>query len=178
MYDRGTGHSYLLFKNNTSSYITVGYASVAPGSNVSIGLWTTSTIGSMIGSSSSLTNLTDGVIYDYESCIYNVTEFTTNEKYVTSVISSSTLSSLSSKIIEKNNDYNLVTYNCATFATELWNIATGTSYWTGWFRSPGNVLHEIETDYTSTYHTGTGDLTIKNHFRKYQGYNNYTVYTL
>ena len=68
----------------------------------------------------------------------------TNARNYSVTLTTEKLNKISEKISNKNNDYSLITYNCATFATELWNIATGKSWWTGWFRTPSNIRDDIK----------------------------------
>lgn len=181
---RDTGHAYFVFKNLSSSSVYVGYYLLSPNQTVSVGLWHNGGSGSSSSSSSNNSSsggssssqqanfFNQGVLYNYESCIYNVSEFTSNERYLRKTISLSKLSQMSIVIKNKNSDYNVMTYNCATFATELWNIADDKTYWTGWFRTPYNIWHEIGVDY-SPYYEGSGYLSTSS---TYIYYTNATLY--
>ena len=159
----GAGHAYCIFTNNTSQYQQIGYYTVAPGENVSVGLWSSSAISESSSSSSSNIVSHSGVFYDYESVFYTSKETSTDEVYVSYQLDASRLGAVSDFIKSKNDIYNLTTYNCATFACDLWNHVSGSNYYTGWFRAPRQLRDDIIRDYPD-YQTGTGSLTAKTEF--------------
>lgn len=142
----GLGHSYVIIKNLTSYSINVGYYTLSPNNQVSVGLWTSGALGSSSNSSSSLQKH-NGVIYNYERYHYYYLEKPVDDIYAKTTISNSKLNEVSNIIKDKNDTYNAITYNCATFSTELWNKADNKSYWTGWFRAPDNVIADIKGGY-------------------------------
>lgn len=169
----GIGHSFVVVRNNTSSSINVGYYSLKPNSYVSVGLWTSSSIGS--SSNSSSTGSINGVLYDYESAFYTYMERPVDELYVSKKITKNTLNTVSNLLKEKNDDYNLMTYNCATFSTHVWNEAMGTTFWTGWFRQPSNVVDDIKGNYKGEYVYNNYALTRAYNFYHYNKKNNTMV---
>lgn len=65
------------------------------------------------------------------------------------------LSKINERINEKNDDYNLISYNCSTFATDIWNIATEKRWYTACFLTPTNVMDDIKKDYPDYTHDNT-----------------------
>ena len=163
----GAGHAYCIFINNTSHYQNIGYFSVAPGQNVSVGLWTNEAIYGSVASSNSNIVAHDGVYYDYESAYYTQIEGSTDEVYVSYDLNVDNLADVSSFIKSKNDIYDLISYNCATFACDLWNHVTGTNYYTGWFRAPRQLRDDIIRDYPNEYKRGSGSLVTKTKFAIY-----------
>jgi len=161
----------IVFSQITHLTQYVGYFPISPQKNVSIGLWTSSVIGSSISSSSSSDNNQisnhSGIFYDYESVYYTSVENTLDEVYVGKNISVSKLVSVTDFIKGKNDVYNLLSYNCATFACDLWNHVADTNYWTGWFRAPRQLRDDIKRDYPDSYRKGSGSLTTKKIFAIY-----------
>jgi hypothetical protein len=161
----GVGHSYVVIKNHTSSSLTVGHCLLSPNNSVSVGLWVLSSSSSSSGSSQSSGGYSHrGVVYNLERCKYTIEQRPCDEVYVVTTLSSSTLNSISQKILDKNDDYNLTTYNCATFSTEIWNLATGSTYWTGWFRTPANVRNQITNEFSEYYSSNYSLATANNFF--------------
>lgn len=165
----GAGHAYCVFHNNYSYAINVGYYYLPAGDSVSIGLWTDGAVGSSSRSKTkSLCSYShSGVLYNYERCFYTRYERPKDDIYVTKSISLSKLSGVSALIKSKNDTYNVITYNCATFATDVWNHVADTSYYTGWFRAPINIRNEIISDYSNEYFSGNYSLSVAYSFSYY-----------
>lgn len=171
---KGLGHSYVIVKNFTPSSVNVGYFSLSAYDQVSVGLWTAGVWGSSsIGSSGSSgsssdssSNKHDGVLYNYERYFFYYKEKPVDDIYAKVTIDNNKLSEISQIIKDKNNTYNLMTYNCATFSTEIWNKAANKSFWTGWFRTPDYVIADIKGNYT--YYNGNY-LTPSQTFSYYNG---------
>ena len=171
----GAGHSFVIIYNNTSSNITVGYYTLSPNDCVSVGLWQkgagggSSSGGSSGNSSSGSSSGADynGIYYNKELYYYNFEETMIEpERYETN-ISTSTLAQISNKIIAKNGTYSLITYNCAHFATEIWNMVDSSANWyTGWFRGPKALRTDIKNKYNG-YTSTSSSLEQKTSFRHY-----------
>lgn len=161
----GLGHSFVKITNNSSSSINVGYYTLPSDQYVTIGLWTSDAAGG--GSSSSKnasialvddsSNFKQGVLYNEERYVYTKVAEMEDDVYAKMTLSTSDLSTLSIILKNANSKYNVITYNCATFTTEIWNKLNSTSYWTGWFRKPTNVKDDITYNYT--YYNGNDSLT-------------------
>lgn len=149
----GAGHSFIQVFNNTSSTIRVGYYYLGSHDFVSVGLWDSGVGGgssSSGGSSgnSSASNAYKGVYYNREEYYYNNVENMANDCSYEVVINNEKLNNISKLIREKNDSYDLTTYNCSNFSTDLWNIADNRSWWSGWFRSPYYVMKDIKGAYS------------------------------
>lgn len=142
----GSGHCYLTFESMSPSPKQIGYWTLSPYSKLTVGLWSTSGIGSSIVSGNENNSLHSGIIYGYESCFYNYYEQIQNQVLLKRTISDAKLSSVSSLIQQKNNTYSLVFYNCATFACDVWNTAFDEDFPTTWFLQPQAVMDTIENE--------------------------------
>ncbi len=71
----------------------------------------------------------------------------TNNIYTSMTLNNSDITTLTKILKEKNSRYNVITYNCATFTTDIWNQLNGTKYWTGWNQTPSSVMDDID-DYS------------------------------
>lgn len=183
----GLGHAYIVLHNTKSYTITVGNYRLFPNDSVSVGLWTSSGIGSsstsfkFLGSSSSgsssdsssdsLESISlshDGILYNYERLFYTHYERPLESVYLTRFLTQNQLSIISNVINKNNDNYNLVWYNCANFATEIWNsISEEKTYYNGRFRNPGAMYKEITTDFPTEYHNGNYALRPSNYFCYY-----------
>lgn len=146
----GAGHTFIVFYNNTNSSYTIGNYVLHPSNTVSIGLWNKgsgadSSNGSSSGSSSGGLQYA-GVHCNQECYFYNFKENMANAVNIEISVKIEKLSKINEKINEKNDNYNLIRYNCSTFATDIWNIAAEKSWYTGWFRKPVNVMDDIKKD--------------------------------
>ena len=161
----GKGHAYIVIHNTKSYSITVGNYQLSPNDSVSVGLWTSSAFGSSSsslkffgssssGSSESVSLSHDGIMYNYERVFYTHFERPNESAYLTRYLTTNQLNTISSIITKNNDNYNLVWYNCANFATEVWNSISEKQYYNGWFRSPGYIYKEITTDFPSEYRSG------------------------
>lgn len=154
-----TGHSFLLFYNMTNSVQTVGHFSLAPYCRVSVGLWSAGASGgsssgsSNGGSSSGSSNGTgySGVYYNRELYYYTQCETITNIARYEVTLTSSKLAQISSILVNKNDTYNLLTYNCANLATDIWNIADDQNWWSFGTRLPSHVRNDIISTYPDGY---------------------------
>ena len=176
----GMGHSYIVIHNTKNYSINVGYYTLKPNDSVSMGLWTTSAVGSSIVSSSykyfessnssgssSNTFSHSGVIYNYERLFYTQVERPKDDVYLTYNLTTSKLNEISTIIKNRNDTYNVVTYNCAHFAMEIWNNVANKNSYNGWFKSPGQVRNEIVNDFKSSYLYGNYALKQTNRFFYY-----------
>ena len=148
----GLGHSFIKIHNEKTYNVDIGYYTLKPHEYVTIGLWTNKAIGSSSSSSSSGSsskNFTGGILYNEERYKYTIEEKMVDNIYTSVALTNSNISTLNTILKEKNSKYNLITYNCATFTTDVWNKINGTSYWTGWNQTPGSVKDDID-DYTYT----------------------------
>ena len=169
----GLGHSYIVVHNTKNYNVNVGNYVLKSNDSVSVGLWSSSAFGSSItsncsyigssfssssfGSSSSSGNVKldhSGIMYDYERFYYTRIERPTNDIYLTIDLTESQLLQISNVIKNQNDEYNVVWYNCANFATEIWNLVSTKSYYNGWFRNPGAMHNEIHTDFPNSYKHG------------------------
>lgn len=169
----GAGHTFILFSNNTTSTYTIGNYVLSPSNTVSIGLWNkgsggSSSDGSSSGSSSGGLEYT-GVQYNQECYYYNYVENMVNAVNIEISVSIDKLNKITKKIKEKNDTYNLIWYNCSTFATELWYIVCDKSWYTGWFRKPEAVMKNIKNDYSNyTYNNSLPKKRTTGHYNKSQ----------
>lgn len=119
-------------------------------------MWSTAAWGSSSGSSNSSSNDLfkgrNGVIYNYERYFFYYEEKPVDDIFAKVTITHSILNEVSNIIKDKNDTYNAVIYNCATFSTEIWNKADNKNFWTGWVRTPGNVRDDIKGNYA--YYNG------------------------
>lgn len=69
--------------------------------------------------------------------------------YTSMTLENTHIATLTKILKEKNSRYNVITYNCATFTTDIWNQLNGTKYWTGWNQRPSSVKDNIK-DYEYT----------------------------
>lgn len=150
----GIGHSFIKINNNKNYSVTVGYYTIKPHDCVTIGLWTNSAAGSSSSSSSDSSikpnkNFKGGVLYNEERYKYTIVENMTNNIYTSMTLNQTHIDTLSKILKSKNSTYNVITYNCATFTTDIWNQLNGTKYWTGWNQTPGSVMDDID-DYSYT----------------------------
>lgn len=146
----GSGHSFVEIFNNTSDAIQVGYYTLPSKETVTVGLWNSGVGGgSSSGSSgsSSATNAYLGVYYNREEYFYNNVQMMCSACQYEVIINKSDLDNVTKILKEKNDTYNLLTYNCANLSTEIWNTLAGTSWWTGWNRSPRFVILDIKGAY-------------------------------
>ncbi|MCR4698722.1 MAG: hypothetical protein K5762_05070 [Bacilli bacterium] len=144
------GHSFIVIYNSTAFYLPVGYYTLYPHRTVSIGLWQKgATSGTSTGSSTG--DDYNGIYYNREEYFYNDVQTMKNAVRYEVTITNDELSQISDLIIEKNDAYNLLTYNCATFATEVFNIVENSSLWTGWGRSPSLFQNDLKDHYAVTY---------------------------
>lgn len=174
------GHSYIVFKNNLNKGVYLGHFYLRAGEDVSVGLWSNASSGSSSssgsGSSSGSSNnyYVDhaGVYYNLEKYYYTKYEVGINDTYVSRSISDdSKISRVSNVISDKNDIYNLMTYNCANFSTEIWNIVDDKSYWTGWFRDPSFVIKDIVGGYNDYKVESTrAHLSSTDYFYYFDGY--------
>lgn len=123
-----TGHSWLYFENISDEQIIVGKYVLAPGEAVSVGIFKYTR-------------------KDGEGVYYNVEAYC-SDKYgasgrvsLTQTITASQLRSVSSQINSKNRWR--VTYNCASFAADIWNSVTGKSVFSG--NTPSCLKTSIRT---------------------------------
>lgn len=147
----GLGHSYVVI-NNVSRYSQkIGYYNIPSGKQLSIGLWQSSD--SIFSSSTSSSSDHNGVFYDYDRALFTNIETPQNDVYVSALLDNSKIISVSKLIRQKNDSYDVISYNCATFSTDIWNTATGSSFDTGNFRKPSAVREDIMNSYESSYYT-------------------------
>lgn len=153
----GVGHAFVKVINNTASSVTIGYYTLSSNQYVTLGLWTNGAAnnGSSSSQSNPSANFSQGVLYNEERVKYTVVEQMTDDIYCKTTLTASNISALTQLLISKDNTYDLITYNCATFASDVWNKVTGSTYWTGWFKAPLNVRNEIK-DYA--YYDGSSSL--------------------
>ncbi len=148
----GFGHSFMKIHNEKNVNIQIGYYTLQPHEYVTIGLWTNGATGSSSSSSSDSTskpnkNFKGGVLYNEERYKYTIDENMTNNIYTSMTLDNSDIITLTKILKEKNSRYNVITYNCATFTTDIWNQLNGTKYWTGWNQTPSSVMDDID-DYS------------------------------
>lgn len=141
----GYGHSYIQFRNNTSANVKIGYSYVKPSETLTVGLWGVAETSS--GSVAGPNDMPVGVYYNRERYYYNKYERIKDFHYTYKEMDMTKLNIVNDKIIEHAETYNALGYNCATFATEVWNLATGSGHWCGWFRRPQNCIDEIIAHY-------------------------------
>lgn len=151
----GLGHSFIKINNEIKSSVDIGYYTLQSNTYVTIGLWKNSALGSS-SSGSHTSDFNKGILYNYERYHYTQIEIMNDDIYTSMVLSSSNIANLSSLVKSVNSKYSLVTYNCATFTTDVWNTLNGTNYWTGWNQTPSSVKDDID-DYT--YYNGNNSLT-------------------
>lgn len=172
-YTSGLGHSYIVVHNTRSTSVNVGYYTLQPNESVSVGLWTSGAIGSSVASfknfesSASASVQHSGIMYNYERFHFTTLERPKDDVYVTADLTLSKLNELSTIIKNQNNNYNLIWYNCAHFATEIWNKVTNKNYYNGWFRDPGAICNEIRSDYATSYKYGNYALKPLDRFQYY-----------
>lgn len=104
-----TGHLWLYFTNLTDYTLEIGYVQLKPHESMAVG---------------SLPNsLYDGGGTYYNAENYMASDPETVKNHTTSMkinLDAEQLSSVSEQIKSKNY-YNLITYNCGNFATDIWN---------------------------------------------------------
>lgn len=151
------GHAFVKVINNTASSVTIGHYSLPANQYVTLGLWTNGAVnnGSSSSQSNSSANFSQGVLYNQERAQYTTIEKMEDDIFCKTTLTTSNISTLTQLLISKDNTYDLISYNCATFASDVWNKVTGSTYWTGWFKEPWNVKNEIK-DYT--YYDGSSSL--------------------
>lgn len=160
----GLGHSFLQIINGTSYTKKIGYYDLTPNEVVTVGLWTNGAVGSSSSSSSVNENFSQGVLYNQERYQYTTIEKMQDDIYTSINLDDNQINKLTTVLVKKNSTYNLISYNCATFTTDVWNQLTGSSYWTGWNQTPGSVKDDID-DYK--YYNGNNSLTYTSNVRFY-----------
>ena len=163
----GLGHSFIKVVNDSSKSIEIGYYTLPANSYVTIGLWTSGAVGSSSSNSSfapaivmqKVSNFKQGVLYNEERLKYTIQEKMEDDIYAKMTLNDSALEKLNQVLVDKNSSYNVITYNCATFTTEIWNKLNDTTYWTGWFRKPSNNKDDISN---YTHYDGNDSLTYTN----------------
>lgn len=106
------GHAFIVVENNSSNQLTVGNYTINSNETLSIGLWMQSGTNRPHG----------GIWYNLEN--YKADNFSEMDDAVAlkKNITLSQVSTISNFILDNNNDYyDLYTYNCTHFATQIWN---------------------------------------------------------
>ncbi|MEG0978021.1 MAG: hypothetical protein RSD40_00015 [Bacilli bacterium] len=140
------GHAYALFKNISSSNITVGYYDLFPNETISVGLW-----GLVPGySSSSSSSSSSSILFDRAGVYYNLERFRLgrfesagNDIGTYRNIKPSQLVKATERMKEQNDWYDLAGYNCSSFAVDMWNYSTGSNLDAGWIDCPEDLRKNI-----------------------------------
>lgn len=137
-----TGHSYLEIKNNSNYPIKVGLYTLGPRAGVTVGLWPSS------GKEFDV-ELHNGINYNAESHWFkhNNQPITINDDrsdiYLETYVYSYQFAEVNKLIIDWNNKYNGLQYQCAQFSIKAWNyIAPKDLQVRSWI--PGLLRNEIE----------------------------------
>ena len=143
-----SGHAYVVVQNQMNYSFYVGDYYLAPGEKISIGLWGQGPSGSSSGNINH-----SGVFYNLERYRFGVYENPQNDVHLTCTVDSNELGTINSKIYQKRDYYNLLSYNCSSFACELWNIASGESLSAGWINTPDYLRYNMMNYSSYTYST-------------------------
>ena len=139
------GHSFVIIENKTKKNVDVGYYNLKPNEEVSVGLW----YGSFFAGPDEFEKI-GGVYYNREFYEYNLNYEPESLVSCKCVIDEHSLWFVSQIIKEKNNEYNLIGYNCSNFATEIWNKASGAKWPTGdypmYYLEPKDVCANIKAN--------------------------------
>lgn len=144
------GHTFLLAKNNNSSPLTFGYYEIPSYRTVSIGLWSGYEGSSSSSGSAGSSNApgTSGIYYNREAYVLNYEETMLDcYQYTFKVDRDAYLASdANDYLLEVNDSYNLVWYNCSCFVINFLKKFTSYDLYSGiWgIATPGGVKENMK----------------------------------
>ncbi len=135
------GHAFIVVTNLTTTNLTVGHMTVAPGENVSIGTYPDD---SSFGSNSSYDR---GIWYNREMYGNNGGTYGTygNATSIDTYLTQAELNSLNSFVKDSSNDAWDLFNNCSRFAARAWNVVGEFELSAGWPCTPAYLVNNIRT---------------------------------
>ena len=107
------GHSFISITNHTNYSFNVGHYSLSPDETVSVGLWSTSDNNDKVG-----------IYYNRELFRYNKNGYPSQNTYINGaykLYDNADINRISNIIYDKNNEYDLLHYNCVNFTIDCFN---------------------------------------------------------
>lgn len=130
------GHAYLEITNTYSHVVFLQGFQIDPSESLTVGLWGTLT------ASSGGVDTDKGVYINREAFYYSHLETPSDCTMIMGYSAESNLNKLHSFVYQKAFVYDLISYNCTSFAMDCWKILTGYD-----FNSGGNINTPIELAY-------------------------------
>lgn len=174
------GHSYLQLTNTYSHKVFLQGFQINPNESITVGLWGDLSSSGSSGHTGIDIETPQGIFINREAFYYSHLEIPGDSVMLMNFTTEEKLIELYPLIMEKKFEYDLVNYNCSTFAEECWQYLTGQDLVTSGLVTPRILAAcirtqdelgyfersvQFETDRFYSYYRSSG------RFKEYKGEN-------